>query len=65
MPTQAVGPQGTYDFCPTWRKIRGSRDPLPPGFDYLLEELTELGETLTYIYEFIRGCDEGYGKTAR
>ena len=31
----------------------------------LLEQLTELGEILTYIYRFIEGYDKGYRRIAR
>ena len=59
--SQVVGPQETHNFCLTWLQIRVSQHLLPLGFDYLLEQLTELRETLTYVYQFIKG----YRWTAR
>lgn len=40
--------------------VGGSHDPLHLGFGYLPEQLTELRETLAYIYQFIKGCDNGH-----
>ena len=37
-----------YNFCPTWLQIKSSHNLLPLGSDYLLEQLTELRETLTF-----------------
>ena len=53
--SQVVGPQVTLNFCPTWLHIRGSHDPLFMfGSINLLERLTELRQTLTYIYNLLK-----------
>lgn len=57
--SEVVVPQGTHNFCPTWLQIRASHDILPLEFDYLLEELTELGNI--YSCQFI----EEYAKEYR
>ena len=57
MPVAAVAPQVAHEFCLTWLQIAGSRDPLLGST--LLEQLTELRETLAYIDQFIKGRDKG------
>lgn len=53
--------QVTHNFCQTWTKITGSHDPLPLRFDYLLEQLTEFRETLTFTSLLCnKGYDQGY-----
>lgn len=46
--TAVVGPQVTHNFHQTWLQTRGSHDLLPLGFDYLLEQVRELKETLRF-----------------
>lgn len=59
--SQLVGPQVIHKFCPTWLQSRVSRDLISLGFDYLLEWLIELRETLTFTRsrDTIKDTDEG------
>ena len=49
MPITSSRLQVTHHFSLVWLQIRGSQDLLHLGCDYLLEELTELRERLTFI----------------
>ena len=48
-PITSRGLQVTFNFCLTWLQIRVSHNALL-GFDYLLEWLMELRETLVYHF---------------
>lgn len=48
---------GYPEFCMTWLYIGGSHDLLPLAFNYLLEWLRELRETLIYVYQFLKEYD--------
>lgn len=43
-----------HHFCPTWLQIGGLHNSLLKLY-YLLEWHTELRQTLSYVYQFIKG----------
>lgn len=53
LPTSVANPQVTPNFCLTWLQNQIFHNCLPAGFNYLLEQLIELREALTYVYKFI------------
>lgn len=62
--SQEVGLLVIHNFCTCGWKLK---IPIISslGFHYLLEQLTEIRETVTYIYWFIKRYDKGYKWIAR
>ena len=59
--TAVVGPQVTHNFHQRWLQTRGSHDLLPLEFDYLLEQVRELKETLrstSLLKDMVKVTDE-------
>lgn len=67
--SQIVKSPGYPQLCLTWLQVRSSHNlplspprasPHPGDLINSFERLTDLRETLTYLYQFIRGYDKGY-----
>lgn len=68
MPITRSRSPGSHNFCPTRLQIRGSHDLLPLGFNYFLEQLTELRGTLTFtslLRDLMKETDGHRAKSGR